>query len=696
MRLLSEAEIARLRRRWGEPAFAAAREELAGRAERALREGIDIPVEGGGWTHDYFCPDHAVRLEYDPAGPRAHRCPVDGRLFSGEPYDGAWRTLTNTRMVEGLHAAALVWLAGGEERHAAHAREVLTTYAARYPGYEVHGEHAGKGRCMGQSLDEAVWSIPLARAYDAVRETLAPEGRERIERDLLRPAAEHLLGQLWRRIHNIECWHLAGLATLGAVLDDERFIAPVLDEQYGLAAQLAGGAAEDGWWWEGSPNYHFYTLRAVLSLATAIRRRRPDLLAQPRLRAMLDAPLALMRADLSLPATNDGWFEAAEPGFVARHAPLYELACAFWGEPAHAALLARLYAGGETRRSVEALLFGPDALPAPAAIRLGSIVQDPSGYAVLRGGAGDRERWLLLKYGPHGGGHGHPDKLALDLHAFGRPLSPDLGTPGYGIPLNKTWYRHTLAHNTVLLDGAAQPMATGELVRFVPPADGGFGVADARVAWPADAPAPYAGVELRRCILWKPSTRPYFLDVVRVRCPGTEPRRIDLAWHHVGALELPGLPSPPPATLPDTGEAYAHLSAVGAVSAREWHGVWRGDGVGTACWALDPPGGALIAARAPYNPAAETMSLVLRRVTATEATFAAVFAPFAEEDPAAIRKVSWAEYSTPNQVGFSVLIEGDGIRDAWAVAERGQAPGLDARQIAETTYYEYILDPPAR
>src|SRR5206468_2402726 len=120
----------------------------------------------------------------------------------------------------------------------------------RYPGYKSHGEHAGKGRCMGQSLDEATWSIPLAWAYDAVRETLSPEDQARIERDLLRPAAGHLRGQLWHRIHNIECWHLAALATLGDVLGDQRYVAPALEEVFGLAGQLREGALDDGWWWE--------------------------------------------------------------------------------------------------------------------------------------------------------------------------------------------------------------------------------------------------------------------------------------------------------------------------------------------------------------------------------------------------------------------------------------------------------------
>lgn len=677
MHLLSESEIARLRRR-ADPAFAAAWDAVARRADRALRERIAIPAEGGGWTHHYFCPDHAVRLAYDPALPEEGRCPIDGQVFTGEPYAGAWRSVSQRLVVDGLHAAAIAWLAGGGAEYAGHARAVLSGYADRYPGYVPHGDHAGKGRCMGQSLDEAVWSIPLAWAYDAVRETFDPAARARIERDLLRPAAEHLLGQLWRRIHNIECWHLAGLATLGAVLDDERFIAPALDETWGLGAQLREGVDADGWWWEGSPTYHFYTLEAILPLAAALRRRHPGHVAAERLRAMLTAPLAIMRDDLSLPATNDGWFAAAESGFVAGHAPRYELARGLWGGAAYDAPLARLYARGGARDSVEALLFGPDTLPAPAPEPPTSVVHEAAGYAVLRGGAGADERWLLLKFGPHGGGHGHPDKLALDLHAFGHALSADLGTPGYGIPLNSSWYRQTLAHNTVLLGGQPQPPAAGELIRFVAPGEGPFAVADARVTWPGDAPAPYAGAVLRRCILWKPSARPYFLDLVLVSVPAA-PCAIDLAWHHRGALDLPGLG---PGDLPDAGEAYAHLRDVALLRAREWHATWRTGAAGTALWALDPPGATLFAANAPDNPAAATRSLLLRRVAATSALFGAVCEPFAGTP--AIRRVSWRGADPFGEEGLTVGVEGDDFRDTWYIGGRGR-PG-------DATVHAYVLD----
>ena len=698
MRLLTDDEVARLRRRRTEPAFAAAWAALEATAGGALAETLEVPAEGAGWYHDYFCLDHATELEYDPATPHAHRCPVDGRIFSGEPYDGAWRTLTNRRLVDGLHAAALTWLVGGEERYAAHAAALLDDYAARYPCYEPHGEHAGQGRCMGQSLDEATWSIPLAWAYDAVRDTLEPARRARIEDQLLRPAAEHLLTQLWRRIHNIECWHLAALATLGVVLDDDRFLELAFDPDYGYVAQLREGVLEDGWWWEGSPTYHFYTLSAVLALVAALRHREPELVAQPRLKAMFDAPLGMARADLSLPATNDGWFDAAEPGFLGRHAASYELACALWQDPAHAALLARVYAGDTPRDTVEALLYGPDALPAPQPPRIGSRLYPAIGYAVLRhaadgangdSGTGERERWLLLKYGPHGGGHGHPDKLALDLHAFGRRLSPDLGTPGYGIPLNRSWYRQTLSHNTVLIAGEPQPPATGTLVRFATADERGYAVADARVEWPADALQPYAGVAARRCILWRPGEPTYFIDLVQVRCP--VPRRIDLAWHHVGTLDLPGLSPTPRAELarPDDQDPYGHLSEPREFAAREWTGTWQLGDAGTRCWALDPPGATVVATRAPYNPAAETMSLLLRRVEATEATYLAVFEPFLGQG--AIRAVRWLGRSLADEGRLALVVEGDGWHDAWTIyapgAPRQGEPDLPAGAVR----YEYDL-----
>ncbi|MSS74005.1 MAG: hypothetical protein EXS64_21350 [Candidatus Latescibacteria bacterium] len=129
------------------------------------------------------------------------------------------------------------------------------------------------------------------------------------------------------------------------------------------------------------------------------------------------------------------------------------------------------------------------------------------------------------------------------------PVSPDLGTPGYGIGLNQTWYRRTISHNTVLIDGLSQPPNEGRLNRFDGSGEEGFQIADASVSW---AEGSYKGVHMRRVILMKtdpPSHPPspkgsalYFIDLFAVTCD--RPRQIDWVFRFKGVssarCQVPG------------------------------------------------------------------------------------------------------------------------------------------------------------
>lgn len=685
MALLTGDDRTRLRDRVNDPAFATAWSAVRKTADAALASTLEPPARGAGWLHNYFCPTHGTRLVYDPTQPHAHRCPTDEEVLSGDPYDAAWRACAHDELIAGMRAAALVWVATGDERYAEHVATKLATYNDRYARYRPHGKHAGKGRALGQSLDEAVWAIPLAWSYDAVRDFLDDDLRTRLESKLLRWVGNHLYGQLWRRIHNIECWHLAGLATVGVVLDEERFIAPALDDEHGLPAQLRAGVLDDGWWYEGSASYHFYTMRAVLALATALRHRVPELADQPRLREMFTAPLRIARTDLTLPALNDGWVSVTEPPGIGAFAPVYEQAWALWQEPAHADALARIYAAGTARASLEAFQFGPDATDLagrvePRATR--SECFEASGYTVFRAGMSSSaddsdERWLLLKYGPHGGGHGHPDKLGLDLHAFGQRLAPDLGTPGYGVPTHRTWFRQTLSHNTVVIGEASQPPQSGRLVRFTAPEAADVGVAEAVASWAAHsgdsasssdtadtaAASAYDGVAMRRLLLWRAR---YFVDVVLVSCP--EARQIDLAWHHLGALESPASDVLEPADWTPPNATYAHLEDVHRLDASPWSARWRLGAVGTNATGHDPDGTQVLAARAPANPPSERMAFLLRRVHAARAAFVTVLEPCRGDGD--IRSVRW-------HGNGEVLVELADHTDVWHLDLTGPVDGSD-------------------
>ena len=216
-------------------------------------------------------------------------------------------------------------------------------------------------------------------------------------------------------------------------------------------------------WWEGSSSYHFYTLAALIAQVQVSENSGAGLHDDDRLRAMFRMPVSLAFPDFRLPATNDCWYFSSLLSDVCHGVPpsesFYEVAYGWYKEPVFARILERNYSC-RPRTVVEALLYGEHLSDSGGRFVAESAVLKPSGMAILRSKeALDRQSCVLLKYGPHGGGHGHPDKLSISFYARGFPVATDLGTPGYGVDLNETWYRQTLSHNTVMIDGSSQPPA---------------------------------------------------------------------------------------------------------------------------------------------------------------------------------------------------------------------------------------------
>lgn len=79
--------------------------------------------------------------------------------------------------------------------------------------------------------------------------------------------------------------------------------------------------------------------------------------------------------------------------------------------------------------------------------------------AIIRSGRPGRERAAWLDY-DSGGYHSHQDGLNMGLFAHGMDLMPDAGYPpvqfgGWGTD-KVSWYYHTAAHNSVVIDGQSQ------------------------------------------------------------------------------------------------------------------------------------------------------------------------------------------------------------------------------------------------
>jgi hypothetical protein len=172
-----------------------------------------------------------------------------------------------------------------------------------------------------------------------------------------------------------------------------------------------------------------------------------------------------------------------------------------------------------------------------------------AGVAVLRQGAGREAACLFVDFGPHGGGHGHPDKLGITLFAAGREWLLDPGRLSYSHREHLTWSKTTAAHNTVVLGGESQAPHTG---RFLWRAEGPGWVACA-----AETDGAYRGATLRRSILLTPEMA---VDVVDVAAAAET--QVDLLAHaRSDSVEPVAAVALEPAAVGD-GDGYAHFTDV--------------------------------------------------------------------------------------------------------------------------------------
>jgi hypothetical protein len=163
----------------------------------------------------------------------------------------------------------------------------------------------------------------------------------------------------------------------------------------------------------------------------------------------------------------------------------------------------------------------------PAEWSPGSAFIEGQGLAVLRTG----DRYAGLECGPSGGGHGHPDRLNLTLHADGEYWLPDFGTGSY-VSRDLFWYRSTLAHNAPRLDNRSQSLGDAACDNFE--VNGDWSWARGRYG------------DLTRTLL---AGSTYLLDVLELS--GSADRLLELPLHLSGKVEVKPPGNWVPADLPD-------------------------------------------------------------------------------------------------------------------------------------------------
>ncbi len=445
--LLTKKGVAAMREARGQvPAFDAAIARTLAGADAAVASEIVVPEPrdgGGGYTHERH------KLNY---------------------YE----------MVD----CGIAWQVTGEEKYARRVVKMLEAYADLYPTLGFHPVTLSKtpGRIFWQTLNESVWLVHTAMAYDCVYDYMTPSQRDDVERNLFRPMADFLMNgmegnrgnnKVFNKMHNHATWATSAVGMIGMAMGDGALVNKALygtDETGrtgGFIRQLDYLFSPDGYFTEGA-YYQRYAIWPFMVFAQCIEHNRADL----NIFAYRDGILLKAVSTLLQLAYNGRFMrfnDSLEKGYDAQEL-IYAVNIAYNADPTNKMLLdvaarwqdwvlptdagfavARDIARGEARPLVlHSSLFrdGRDG--------------DEGGMAVIRSTDPALNSALTLKATSHGLSHGHYDKLTMAYYDNGNEVLADYGAArwlnieakykGHYTRENKTFAMQTIAHNTLVVD----------------------------------------------------------------------------------------------------------------------------------------------------------------------------------------------------------------------------------------------------
>ena len=422
------------------PLFGTSLRSMLAKADEALGREVNVPVPkdgGGGYTHE-----------------------VHKRNY----YD--------------MYYCGLAWQLTGRRPYADKVRDLLLAYAKLYPALDYHPMTLSpvRGKLFWQTLNESVWLVHTAIAYDCVYDSLSKSERRTIERNLLYPVCTFIMEgtpdnranlDTFNKMHNHGTWAQAAVGMAGFAMGDDTLVDKALygsREGGGFIRQLDELFSPDGYFTEGA-YYHRYAIWPFVLFAQAIDHNRPEL----GIFAYRDG-IILRSVQTLLNLAYDGEFfhfnDALAKGYDAQ-----EMVCAvdiaYAARPQDKQLLsvAALYqgqvsisdAGYKVAADIAAGLAGPLQLHS-ALYRDGNDGLDGA-FAVLRTTGGSA---LTFKATSHGLSHGHYDKLTFAWYDGGNEVISDYGAArfvnieakykGHYTPQNKSYAMTTVAHNTLVVD----------------------------------------------------------------------------------------------------------------------------------------------------------------------------------------------------------------------------------------------------
>lgn len=379
----------------------------------------------------------------------------------------------------------------GDAKYATLVKNMMMKYAALNPTLKNHPQatSTSPGRIFWQALNDANWMVYAGMAYDLIYNSLSPSERKQIEDGAFKPEVDYLtkdLKEWFDRLHNHSVWACAGVGIIGIASNNKDYIDIALygsnkDGKTGFLAQMDNLFSPDGYYTEG-PYYVRYAILPYMLFANALNNINPSLkIFEHRNKILQKALLTCLQQ-----TNTDGVFFPMNDAIKDKDYTTNEIVTAIniawkvYGNDNGLLTIAKkqnrvmLNAGGlKIAASLAKSKNISDTYPYKTIESTDGVKGNEGGISVLRNGEENNLTSLIFKYASQGLGHGHFDRLNINLFDKGNEILQDYGSArfigieqkygGRYLPENTNYAAQTIAHNTIVVDETSHFNGVSEL-----------------------------------------------------------------------------------------------------------------------------------------------------------------------------------------------------------------------------------------